>query len=175
MSFLLDTLEDTLHLSDGDKAVINAALPTLHNWARLLNPEWDTLDDAVGWLCSSNAKGVAQRLLKSLRTLGPIAEDVLGGGGNLFEAGPAVGAVNDFKATVEGNPKMAAALTVDFNRLAPLVAQIYNDSSKPELHACVRLLQAKIEQHNVPVHVVAMRAIGATEPDDTRGRYWPLK
>ena len=158
MSFLLDTLEETLHLSDDDKATVNAALPTLHRWMYLLNQQWDTLADAVGWLAGS--KQVVLNLLDNGRTLGPIAEEVLGGGGNIFETGTAYSVVNDAKTTINAHPKLVAALTADYYKLAPLIAQVQNDLYKPEVKACVLLIQAKMGQHNMPVHVVASRLIG---------------
>lgn len=160
MSFLLDTMESVLKLSAADKATVDAALPTLHNWAHLLNQQWDTLLDAVTWLSSGNGR-VVTRLLTNGKALGPIAEEVLGGGGSVFEAGTAYSAINDAKWVITNNPKTVAALTADYNKLAPLVAQIQSDLAKPEVQVLVNLVQAKMAEHGVSAHALASAALGA--------------
>lgn len=161
MSFILDTLERVLGLSDAEKATVNAALPTLAKWVTLLNGQWDTLSDAVGWIAAG--KPVALRLLSDGKTLGPIAQDVLSGGGSIFDAGTAMSAINDAKATISANPKLINALTTDYTKLAPLIAQIEGDLPKPEVQAFITLIKSKLQQNNTSVHQVLHTALGGRE------------
>lgn len=152
MSFILDTVENLLKLTDAEKATVNAALPAVAVWVKMLNQQWDTLQNAISWLTASRA--VAYRLIDDGKKLGPIVEDILTGGASIFEAGGAMGAFNDAKGVIAANPKLVAALTLDYQKLAPLIAQIESDFGKPEIQAAWNLLQNKMGQHNVSMSML---------------------
>ena len=162
MSYFLDAAEDLLKLTAAEKATVNAALPTVAVWVKMLNQQWGTLQDAVNWLTAS--KAVATRLLTDGKALGPVVEDVLTGNASVFEVGGAMGAVNDAKAVIAANPKLIAALTADYQKLAPLIAQIETDSKKPEIQAAFNLLQTKMGQTNTTLHAIATHVLTSRTP-----------
>jgi hypothetical protein len=150
MSFILNSLEGLLNLTPAEQATVEAAEPTLAKWATMLNAQWGTIEDLLHWLFRSQA--VVNRLVADGKTLGPIVQDVLTGNDNLFEAGSAMGAVNDVKAVLNANPTLLNALHVDYNKLAPLIAQIEADMQKKEMQDAVALLQVKMSAQGVKAH-----------------------
>jgi hypothetical protein len=157
MSYILDTAEDLLKLTAAEKATVNAALPTVAVWVKMLNLQWGTLQDAVNWLTAS--KAVASQLITDGKALGPVAEDVLTDNASIFEVGGAYGAFNDAKSVIAANPKLIAALTADYQKLAPLIAQIESDFKKPEVQAAWDVLQAKMGQHNISMPMLAAEVL----------------
>ena len=141
-----------LSLSPTEKATFAAAQPTLAKWVTLLNAQWDTLQDLLNWLFRSQP--VVNRLLTDGKVLGPIVQDVLTDVDNIMEAPPAMNMVNDIKAVIAANPVLIKALTADYAKLQPLVAQVQGDLQKPEIQAALALLQTKMGAKGVKAHQV---------------------
>lgn len=157
MSFMLDTLENILSLSPEEKATVQAALPTLAKWVTMLNAQWETIQDLMNWTFRSQP--VMNRLIADGKVLGPIVQDVLTGSDNIMEAGTAMSMVNDVKSVVNANPVLIAALTKDYNKLAPLIMQIQGDLQKPEIRDAMVLLQARMNAKGVKAHQVFEQVI----------------
>jgi len=128
MSFITDTAENLLHLTDAEKATVNAALPTLAEDVAAINANQDSIRAAYALIVK--AAPVVYRILDDYRTLGPVLHDILDGSGGLFEIGGAVSSAKDIQATIAANPWLMNEGRKLYNTLLPLFVKLNADYPK---------------------------------------------
>ena len=139
MSFLTDTAESMwLHLSDAEKATVNAALPTLTEDVAAINEHQDSLRAAYALIVK--AAPVVNRILDDWKMLGPVLHDILNGSGNIFSIGGAVNSAKDIQATVAANPYVVTEAQKFYTQLLPLFNKLNDDFPKiaPALQIIMR-------------------------------------
>jgi hypothetical protein len=128
MSFVVNAAESMMHLSDADKAVVDAALPTLTEDVAALNARQDTIREAYALIVK--AAPVVYRILDDWKTLGPILHDILDGSGSLFSVGGAVSSLKDIEATLAANKYLVGEAQKLYSLLVPLINKLNTDAPK---------------------------------------------
>lgn len=128
MSFITDTAESMLHLTDAEKATVNTALPTLADDVAAINAKQDSIRAAYDLIVK--AQPVVHRILDDYKTLGPVLSDILAGNGNIFSIGGAVSAGKDIQTTIAANPVLVAEAKKLYETLLPLFQKLSNDYPK---------------------------------------------
>jgi hypothetical protein len=139
MSFLIDTAESMLHLTDAEKAVVNAALPTLAEDVQAINDHQDQLRAAYALIVK--AAPVVYRILDDWKTLGPVLHDILAGTGSIFSIGGAVNGAKDIQATVAANPYLVTEGQKLYNALLPLFVKLNADW--PKIAPALQIIMSK--------------------------------
>jgi hypothetical protein len=139
MTFITDTAESMLHLTDAEKATVNAALPTLAEDVAVINAHQDSLRAAYDLI--GKAAPVVHRFLDDWRTLGPILHDILDGSGGIFEIGGAVSSGKDIQATLAANPWLMSEAHKLYNMLLPLFVKLNTDY--PKIAPALQIIMSK--------------------------------
>jgi hypothetical protein len=138
MSFITDTAESMLHLTDAEKATVNAALPTLAEDVAAINAHQDSLRAAYALIVKGAP--VVYRILEDYKTLGPVLQGILSGNGDIFSISGAVSSGKDIEATIAANPWLVSEMRHLYALLLPLAVKLNADLPKvaPALQIIVR-------------------------------------
>jgi hypothetical protein len=128
MSFITDAAEAMLHLTDAEKATVNAALPTLAEDVAAINTHQDSIRAAYALIVK--AAPVVNHILDDWKTLGPVLQDILAGNGSIFSIGGAVSSAKDVQATITANPYVVTESQHLYALLLPLFVKLNADYPK---------------------------------------------
>jgi hypothetical protein len=126
MTFVIDAAENMMHLSEADKAVVDAALPTLTADVAAINEHQDAIREAYALIVK--AAPVVYRILDDWKTLGPILHDILDGSASLFSVGGAVSSAKDIEATIAANKYLVSEVQKLYALLLPLYNKLSTDA-----------------------------------------------
>jgi hypothetical protein len=128
MSFITDSAENLLHLTDAEKATVNAALPTLAEDVAAINAHQDQIRAAYALIVKSAP--VVNHILDDWKTLGPVLHDILNGSASIFSLGGAISSAKDVEATVQANPWLVGEGEKLYAALLPLFVKLSTDYPK---------------------------------------------